>query len=45
MYDSQKAIKKPVTNSESVYNYNNSITTASNSVPTVDQLKGGLRLA
>lgn len=45
MYDSQKAISKPTTNSESVYNYNNSITTASNSVPTVDQLKGGLRLA
>lgn len=41
MYDSQKAIKKPATPVTS----GDSITTANNSVPTVDQLKGGLKLA
>lgn len=41
MYDSQKAISKPATPVTS----GDSITTANNHVPTVDELKGGLRLA
>lgn len=44
MYDSQKVISKPTPATTPVTS-GDSITTANNSVPTVDQLKGGLRLA
>lgn len=44
MYDSQKVISKPTPATTPVTS-GDSITTANNSVPTVDQLKSGLRLA